>query len=44
MVLVGALFGSDEVRGKHEQGNDDDDDGDGVEAMQVGLGFPPFSC
>ena len=45
MVLVGALFGSDEVRGKHEQGNDDDDDdGDGAEAMQVGLGFPPFSC
>ena len=43
MVLVGALFGSDEVRGKHEQGNDDDD-GDGAEAMQVGLGFPPFSC
>ena len=41
MVLVGALFGSDEVRGKHEQGNDD---GDGVEAMKVGLGFPPFSC
>ena len=43
VVLVGALFGSDEVRGKHEQGNDDDD-GDGAEAMQVGLGFPPFSC
>ena len=44
MVLVGALFGSDEVRGKHEQGNDDGGDGDGVEAMQVGLGLPPFSC
>ena len=38
MVLVGALFGSDEVRGKHEQGNDDDDDdGDGADDDDVGV-------